>query len=113
VLLQAPEVADGSLILFERAGVQRLAGKIIADVAIQLGTHGGDFIGAEEVANEDDAVAFNALWPRTGIATAAIRNALAGDEGLLMCRTPDIMADAAYWIINQPSKSCTGNFWLP
>jgi len=61
---------------------------------------------------KDDAVAFNALWPRTGIATAAIRNALAGDEGMLMCRTPDIMADAAYWIFNQPSTSCTGNFFI-
>lgn len=61
---------------------------------------------------KDDGVAFNALWPRTGIATAAIRNALAGDEGMLMCRTPDIMADAAYWIFNQPSKACTGNFFI-
>jgi len=61
---------------------------------------------------KDDGVAFNALWPRTGIATAAIRNALAGDEGMLMCRTPEIMADAAYWIFNQPSKKCTGNFFI-
>jgi citronellol/citronellal dehydrogenase len=59
-----------------------------------------------------DGIAFNALWPRTGVATAAIRNALAGDEGMLMCRTPEIMADAAYWIFNQPSKSCTGNFFI-
>jgi citronellol/citronellal dehydrogenase len=59
-----------------------------------------------------DGVAFNALWPRTGIATAAIRNALAGDAGMLMCRTPDIMADAAYEIFNRPAKSCTGNFFI-
>jgi citronellol/citronellal dehydrogenase len=59
-----------------------------------------------------DAIAFNALWPRTGIATAAIRNALAGDEGMKMCRTPDIMADAAYWIFNQPARTCSGNFFI-
>ncbi len=59
-----------------------------------------------------DGIAFNALWPRTGVATAAIRNALAGDEGMLMCRTPAIMADAAYWIFNQPAKSCTSNFFI-
>src|SRR5471030_2985193 len=43
-----------------------------------------------------DGIAFNALWPRTGIATAAIRFALAGDEGMRQCRTTDIMADAAH-----------------
>lgn len=59
-----------------------------------------------------DGVAFNALWPRTGIATAAIRNALAGDEGMAMCRTPEIMADAAYWIFNQPARTCSGNFFI-
>jgi citronellol/citronellal dehydrogenase len=59
-----------------------------------------------------DGIAFNALWPRTGIATAAIRNALAGDEGMRQCRTVDIMSDAAYWIFNQPSKKCTGNFFI-
>jgi len=58
----------------------------------------------------DEGIAFNALWPRTGIATAAIRNALAGDEGMKHCRTPDILADAAYMIFNKPAKSCTGQF---
>jgi citronellol/citronellal dehydrogenase len=61
---------------------------------------------------KDEGIAFNALWPRTGIATAAIRNALAGDEGMAMCRTTDIMADAAYVIFNRPAKSCTGNFYI-
>jgi citronellol/citronellal dehydrogenase len=65
---------------------------------------------AEEFRGE--GIAFNALWPRTGIATAAIRNALAGDEGMRACRTPDIMADAAYWIFNQPSRQVTGNFFI-
>jgi citronellol/citronellal dehydrogenase len=59
-----------------------------------------------------EGIAFNALWPRTGIATAAIRNALAGDEGMRACRTVEIMSDAAYWIFNQPSRKCTGNFFI-
>jgi len=60
----------------------------------------------------DQGVAFNALWPRTGIATAAIEFALAGQEGMSHCRTPDIMADAAYAIFNKPSRECTGNFFI-
>jgi len=58
----------------------------------------------------DDGIAFNALWPRTGIATAAIKFALAGDEGMSHCRTVDIMADAAYAIFNKPSREFTGQF---
>ncbi|HVK81469.1 MAG TPA: NAD(P)-dependent oxidoreductase, partial [Verrucomicrobiae bacterium] len=60
---------------------------------------------------KDQGVAFNALWPRTGIATAAIEFALAGEEGMKHCRTPDIMADAAYAIFNKKSRDCTGNFF--
>jgi citronellol/citronellal dehydrogenase len=59
-----------------------------------------------------DGVAFNALWPRTGIATAAIRFALAGDEGVKRCRTTDIMADAAHAIFEKPAKSFSGNFLI-
>lgn len=59
-----------------------------------------------------DGIAFNALWPRTGIATAAIRFALAGDEGMRRCRTPEIMADAAYAVFNKPSRSFSGNFLI-
>jgi citronellol/citronellal dehydrogenase len=61
---------------------------------------------------KDQGVAFNALWPRTGIATAAIEFALAGEEGMKHCRTPDIMADAAHVIFNKPSRACTGNFFI-
>ncbi|GAM98779.1 short chain dehydrogenase family protein [alpha proteobacterium U9-1i] len=60
----------------------------------------------------DDGIAFNALWPRTGIATAAIEFALAGGEGMKHCRTPDIMADAAYAIFNKPARKCTGHFFI-
>lgn len=57
-------------------------------------------------------VAFNALWPRTAIATAAVRNVLAGDEGLKHCRTVDILADAAYAIFAKPALDFTGNFLI-
>jgi citronellol/citronellal dehydrogenase len=60
----------------------------------------------------DQGVAFNALWPRTGIATAAIEFALTGEEGMRNCRTTDIMSDAAYAIFNKPSRECTGNFFI-
>jgi citronellol/citronellal dehydrogenase len=60
----------------------------------------------------DDGIAFNALWPRTGIATAAIRFALAGDEGLRHCRTVEIMADAAHAVFEKPAKDFTGNFLI-
>ncbi len=59
-----------------------------------------------------DGIAFNALWPRTGIATAAIRNALAGDEGMLRCRTPEIMADAAHAILTKPAREFSGHFLI-
>ncbi|MDQ2860595.1 MAG: NAD(P)-dependent oxidoreductase [Pseudomonadota bacterium] len=59
-----------------------------------------------------DGIAFNALWPRTGIATAAIRFALAGDEGLKRCRTAEIMADAAHAIFEKPAGDFSGNFLI-
>jgi citronellol/citronellal dehydrogenase len=59
-----------------------------------------------------DGVAFNALWPRTGIATAAIQFALAGDEGMKMCRTVEIMSEAAYVIFTRKAAECTGNFFI-
>ena len=54
-------------------------------------------------------IAVNALWPRTTIATAAVRNLLGGDALMNMSRTPDILADAA-WRIFQKPKTFTGNF---
>ena len=60
----------------------------------------------------EDGVAFNALWPRTGIATAAIQFALSGEEGMKGCRKPEIMADAAYAIFNKPARQFSGNFLI-
>ena len=56
-------------------------------------------------------VAVNALWPRTTIATAAIKNLLGGDKMMRMSRKPEIVADAAYRIFHKP-KSFTGNFLI-
>jgi citronellol/citronellal dehydrogenase len=57
-------------------------------------------------------IAFNALWPRTVIATAAVQNLLGGDATIRGSRTPEIMADAAYVILTRPSRECTGNFFI-
>jgi citronellol/citronellal dehydrogenase len=59
-----------------------------------------------------DGVAFNALWPRTTIATSAVEFLLANAEGLKHCRTPEIMADAAHAIFQKPSREFTGNFLI-
>jgi citronellol/citronellal dehydrogenase len=57
-------------------------------------------------------IAVNTLWPRTTIATAAIKNLLGGDRVMAMSRTAEIMADAAYLIFQKPAKSFTGNFLI-
>ncbi len=59
-----------------------------------------------------DGVAVNALWPRTTIATAAVKNILGGDKLIRMSRSPDIVADAAYLVFNQPAKAFTGRFLI-
>src|SRR3984885_6671550 len=59
-----------------------------------------------------DGVAFNALWPRTTIATAAIKNLLGGDAAMRGSRKPEIMADAAYAIFAKPSREHTGHFHI-
>ena len=57
------------------------------------------------------AVAFNALWPRTTIDTEAIR-LIAGQAARKMTRSPAIMADAAHWVLTQPSREVTGRFLI-
>jgi citronellol/citronellal dehydrogenase len=57
-------------------------------------------------------VAVNALWPRTAIATAAIRNLLGGEEAVRGCRTPAIVADAAHAVLTRPARTFTGNFLI-
>lgn len=57
-------------------------------------------------------IAVNALWPRTGIATAAVQNLLGGEEMTRRTRAPAIMADAAHVILTRPSREFTGNFCI-
>jgi len=56
-------------------------------------------------------IAANALWPRTAIATAAIRNVLGDREAMSKCRKPEILGEAAYRIVNKP-VSFSGNFFI-
>jgi len=65
---------------------------------------------AEELKAE--GIAVNGLWPRTAIATAAVKNVLGGEELMNISRKPEIMADAAYEIFIKDSKEFTGNFCI-
>ena len=57
-------------------------------------------------------IAANALWPKTTIATAAVKNLLGGEALIKMSRKPEIIADAAYYILSKPSETCTGNTFI-
>ena len=57
-------------------------------------------------------IAVNALWPRTAIKTAAVKNVLGGDEMMKKSRDPKIMADAAHIILNKDKDKFSGNFVL-
>jgi citronellol/citronellal dehydrogenase len=59
-----------------------------------------------------DGIAFNSLWPRTTIATAAVNYALGGEALMRRSRKPEIMADAAWVIFNRNSRQYTGHFVL-
>jgi citronellol/citronellal dehydrogenase len=60
----------------------------------------------------DQGIAVNALWPRTTIATAAVKKLLGGDAVMRRSRTPDIIADAARAIFAKPAKTFTGHFLI-
>jgi citronellol/citronellal dehydrogenase len=57
-------------------------------------------------------IGVNALWPRTTIATAAVQNLLGGNAITNASRKPDILADAAYYILRRDAKTSTGNFFM-
>lgn len=65
---------------------------------------------AEEL--KEYKIAVNALWPKTIIATAAVQNLLGGDYLIQKSRKPEIVADAAYYILTKSSSECTGNFFI-
>jgi hypothetical protein len=57
-------------------------------------------------------IAVNTLWPRTTIATAAVQNLLGGDMLMKMSRTPEIIAESAYYILSKDAAVCTGNSFI-
>jgi citronellol/citronellal dehydrogenase len=61
---------------------------------------------------KEQGVAANALWPKTVIATAAVRNLLGGWAVEKRSRKPEIMADAAHVILTRNCRGCTGNFFI-
>ena len=58
------------------------------------------------------AINVNSLWPRTTIATAAVRNLVGGDTLMAMSRTPQIMADAAHLVLTSAPGTLTGQFLI-
>ncbi len=57
-------------------------------------------------------IAVNALWPRTTIATAAVKNLLGGEALMQASRTPEILADAAHALFGLPAREVTGRFLI-
>ena len=57
-------------------------------------------------------IAANTLWPKTTIATAAVRNLLGGETLIQMSRTPEIIADSVFYILSRSSSQCTGNTFI-
>lgn len=60
---------------------------------------------------KQQGIAVNAIWPKTVIATAAIEM-LGGEALMRSARKPEIVAEAAHWILTQPSRQCSGNFFI-
>lgn len=54
----------------------------------------------------------NTLWPRTATATVAVKHVLGGESVIRMCRTTELMADAAYTIVTSKSEDTNGNFFI-
>lgn len=65
---------------------------------------------AEEFRSQ--GVAFNALWPRTLLKTAAVDNLLGGPRMSARGRHPEIVADAAHWVLTREARGCSGNFFI-
>jgi len=59
----------------------------------------------------EQGIAFNALWPKHAIATAAIEF-IAGHEALDQCRKPEVIADSAFIVLTRDSSKVTGNFYI-
>lgn len=57
-------------------------------------------------------IAANSLWPVTTIATSAVKNLLGGQMLIDRSRKPEILADAACFILRRNPEECTGNLFL-
>jgi len=81
-------------------------GYVLAKYGMTLITHGlsGEL--------ENDGIACNTLWPRTAVATAAVRNLLGGGPTIDGSRTPEIMADAAHVILTSDAKKTNDQFFI-
>ena len=81
-------------------------------VAYSMAKFGMSLVTLGMAAEFKGKVAFNSLWPRTIIATAAIEFAVGNADMMRNARKPSIMADAAAAILSRDSKSCTGNYFI-
>jgi len=61
---------------------------------------------------KEQGIGVNALWPKTAIATAAVKNLLGGEQAIKCCRRPEIMADAAHAVLTRRARDCSGNFFI-
>ena len=87
-----------------------LESKWLKPTAYMMAKYGMTLCGlgmAEEL--RADGIASNTLWPRTMVATAAVKNLLGGDEAMARARKPQVYSDAAYVIFNKPAAEYTGN----
>nr|PZN09932.1 MAG: short chain dehydrogenase [Mycolicibacterium hassiacum] len=91
----------------------RLESKWLKPTAYMMAKYGMSLC-ALAIAQEmrEHGIASNTLWPRTTVATAAVQNLLGGDEAMRRSRKPEVYADAAYVILNKPSREFTGRSLL-
>lgn len=91
----------------------RLESKWLKPTAYMMAKYGMSLC-AFAIAQEmrEHGIASNTLWPRTTVATAAVQNLLGGDEAMRRSRKPEVYADAAYVILNKPSREFTGRSLL-
>ncbi len=81
-------------------------------VAYSMAKFGMSLVTLGMAAEFKGKVAFNSLWPRTIIATAAIEFAVGNADMMRNARKPSIMADAAAAILSRDFKTCTGNYFI-
>lgn len=84
-----------------------------AHSAYTVAKYGMTMVTLGVAADEAEAgIGANTLWPRTLIATAAVRNLLGGEQAMRRARTPEIYADAAIAILRRDPRECTGNTFI-